>query len=196
MNKKLFRTLELWGIPVVFLMASFLHGIYEWSGRSVLGALVGAVNESVWEHLKIFAQAYLIWGAVELLWANPPMRQFVVAKTLGVCFLIISITIFFYTYTFFTKRAYLVLDIGASFIFVVLSQMLSMKLTQSSVKLSSYFPVAVMMLVLIFIMILCFSYYPPKIFLFRDNVTGGFGVKARELDGAFRVLCEKCDFVR
>lgn len=196
MNKKLFRTLELWGIPVVFLMASFLHGIYEWSGRSVLGALVGAVNESVWEHLKIFAQAYLIWGAVELLWANPPMRQFVVAKTLGVCFLLISITIFFYTYTFFTKRAYLVLDIGASFIFVVLSQMLSMKLTQSSVKLSSYFPVAVMMLVLIFIMILCFSYYPPKIFLFRDNVTGGFGVKAGELDGAFRVLCEKCDLVR
>ncbi len=188
--------MELWGIPVVFLMASFLHGIYEWSGGSVLGALVGAVNESVWEHLKIFAQAYLIWGAVELLWANPPMRQFVVAKTLGVCFLLISITIFFYTYTFFTKRAYLVLDIGASFIFVVLSQMLSMKLTQSSVKLSSYFPVAVMMLVLLFIMILCFSYYPPKIFLFRDNVTGGFGVKARELDGAFRVLCEKCDFVR
>lgn len=195
-NKKLFRTLELWGIPVVFLMASFLHGIYEWSGRSVLGALVGAVNESVWEHLKIFAEAYLIWAAVELLWVNPPFRKFVVAKTLCVCFLLVFITVFFYTYTLFTKRAYLALDIGASFLFVVLSQLLSLKLMQKNAKLEKYFPLAIMMLVLIFVMVLCFSYYPPRIFLFRDNVTGGFGVKAREMDGAFRVLCEKCDFVR
>ncbi len=187
-NEKLFRALEFWGIPVVFLLASFFHGIYEWSGRSVLGALVGSVNESVYEHLKIFAQAYLVWGVAELLWANPSLRKFVVAKTLGVCFLLTVIALFFYTYTFFTKRAYLVLDIGSSFVFVALAQILSLKLVQSSLKLSSYFPAAVMMLVLIFIMILCFSYYPPNIFLFRDYVTGGFGVKAGELDGAFRVL--------
>ena len=188
MNEKLFKTLEMWGIPAVFLLATFFHEIYIWSGRSVLGSLIGAVNESVWEHLKIFAEAYLIWAAVELLWATPPMKKIVVAKTLGVCMLIGAITLFFYTYTFFTKKPYFVVDITSSLLFVALAQAFSMMLTMSQLRLGEYFPAALMMLGLIFVMILCFSYYPPKFFLFRDNVTGGFGVKAGEVDGGFYML--------
>jgi len=55
MNDKLYKRLEIFGGAVVFAIASLLHFIYNLTGESILGALFGAVNESVWEHLKVFA---------------------------------------------------------------------------------------------------------------------------------------------
>ena len=89
---------------------------------------------------------------------------------------------FFYTYTFFTKKPILVVDLIASFIFTILSQYLSYRLTTSDAKTESYFSVSAMLLLLYFIMFFSFTLFPPKIDLFKDPVTGLFGIIRDNID--------------
>ncbi len=188
MNKKLFRNLEIAGAPIIFLVASFLHFFFEITRESVLGALFGAVNESVWEHLKIFSIAYVFWGFVELVWIKPSIKRFVVVKTLGVYALCGAIAGFFYLYTGIVGESVFLVDILMSALFTVLAQVLSYRLYFSSLEFERYFYTAMMLLILAFCAVLCFSYYPPKKPLFRDPVTGLYGVPSKKLDRGAQVL--------
>lgn len=176
MNQKLYKRLEIAGGPVVFAIASFLHFLYDLTGKSVVGALFGSVNESVWEHLKIFAIAYIVYAVFVLLWANPPIKKYVWAKALGLYGLCISIALFFYIYTFFTGKPILFLDLASGLAFSVLFHYLSYRITLKESNTGQYFYTGVMLILLAIIMILCFTYYPPKSVLFKDPITGLYGI--------------------
>ena len=186
MNNKKLKIAEIIGVPVIYLIAVVLHFVYDLSNGSVLSILFGAVNESVWEHVKIFAAGYTIWAMIELLWLKPHYKKFVVAKTVSIYFLCLSIILFFYGYNIFTPKPWLWLDILSSFVFVVLSQILSYRLITCDRKIEDYFPISAMALMMLFVMFFCFTVYPPKIDLFRDPVTGGYGIVKKYVDtGAF-----------
>lgn len=176
MNNRKFKILEIIGIPVIFLLATLLHFVYDFTDGSTLSILFGAVNESVWEHVKIFAVGYVFWSLVELLWVKPPFKKFVTAKTIALYFLSLAIIVFFYTYNLFSKEPILWLDISSSFVFVVLSQYISYRLITNENDIKDYFTVALMMLMLFFLMFFSFTAFPPKIDLFRDPITGMYGI--------------------
>ena len=98
MNERKFKTLETVGVFVVYLLASLLHFVYDLSNGSTLSILFGSVNESVWEHIKIFAVGFVVWSLIEILWIKPPFKKFVTAKTISLYFLSLSIILFFYSY--------------------------------------------------------------------------------------------------
>ncbi|MDO4749001.1 MAG: DUF6512 family protein [Eubacteriales bacterium] len=182
MNKKLFTILEFIGVPIIYLIASVLHFVYDWSGGSVLSILFGAVNESVWEHVKIFAVAFTLWTAIELLAVKPPFKKFVVAKTISLYFLSLSIIVFFYAYNLFTSKPILWLDLLSSFVFTLLSQTISYYLTTKENTITDYFPVAVMLIMLYFMMFFSFTVFPPKADLFKDPVTCMYGIIGKNID--------------
>lgn len=186
MSDKKLKIAEIIGIPVIYLIAVVLHFVYDFTDGSVLSILFGAVNESVWEHIKIFAVGYISWAIVELMWLKPSFKKFVVAKTISLYFLCLAIIVFFYTYNLFTPQPVLWLDITSSFVFVVLSQFISYKLITSEKKIYEYFYIAVALLMMFFVMFFSFTVYPPKIDLFKDPLTGNYGIVKKYLDtGAF-----------
>lgn len=176
MNERKFKILEAVGVIVIYLIATLLHFVYDLSGGSTLSILFGAVNESVWEHVKIFAVGYVVWSLIELLWVKPPFKKFVTAKTVSLYFLSLSIIVFFYTYNLFTEEPILIVDLLSSFIFVALSQFISFKLTESDNEIADYFPVAILLLMTYFVMFFSFTVFPPKVDLFKDPVTGMYGI--------------------
>lgn len=182
MNIKKFRLLELIGIPVIYLVASILHFTYDLTNGSVLSILFSAVNESVWEHVKIFAVGFTLWALIELLWLKPPFQKFVTAKVFSLYILSLSIIVFFYGYNIFTSEPILWLDLVSSFIFVIFTQYISYRLIVSDNKISDYFPVAVMLLMLYYLMFFSFTLFPPKIDLFRDPETGMYGIIEEHID--------------
>lgn len=182
MNQKLYKTLEIIGFFFTYLLAVFLHFAYDLSDGSVLSILFGAVNESVWEHIKIFSVGFMLWSVITLLWARPPFCKFVVAKTLSLYFLILSIILFFYTYNLFTDGPILALDIISSIVFVALAKYLSYKLTTEDNNLKDYFAVAVMLLMMFFVMFFSFTVFPPQIDLFKDPITGTYGIPKSTLE--------------
>ncbi len=182
MNEKKFRLLEAIGAVAIYIIASVLHFVYDLSGGSTLSVLFGAVNESVWEHVKIFAVGYVAWALIELLWLKPPFKKFVTAKTFSLYFLSLSIIVFFYTYNLFTEEPILILDLLSSAFFVILSQYFSYKLTTTQRKTEDYFYVALMLLMSYFVMFFSFTVYPPQIDLFKDSVTGMYGIIDKNVD--------------
>lgn len=182
MNKKLYRTLSIVGVPVIYLIASALHFFYDLSNGSVLSILFSSVNESVWEHVKIFAVGFVIWSFIELFWAKPPFKKFITAKTLSLYFLSLSIIVFFYSYTTVVKEPILAVDLISSFIFVALAQYISFRLVTSDNSLGDYFAVALMLIMLYFVMFFSFTLFPPKIDLFKDPVTGMYGIINENVD--------------
>ena len=42
-----------WMILPLTIVGSLLHFLYDWTGEKRWAAVLGAVNESYWEHIKI-----------------------------------------------------------------------------------------------------------------------------------------------
>lgn len=183
---KKFRTLEILGIPFIFLGGTFLHFLYELTNKSVMGILFGSVNESVWEHIKIFALPYIVWAIIELAFSIPYFKQFVVAKVFGLYLQCLLITGFFYFYTFIIGSSILWLDILSVFVWIFVSQFASYKLTTADFDIRHFFPLAIGSLFLFFMMFFSFTAVPPHIPLFQDPITKLYGIIPKNLDvGAF-----------
>lgn len=187
MGKNLLLKLEAAGAVIVFILASLLHYSYDLS-PNVLTSLFGAVNESIWEHIKIFTIAYLFYAFIEFLWARPSLKRFTVAKVAGALIQGAFIPLAYYAYTFFTKKPVLIVDLLIGFLAAALGFFVSYRLYKSDREIEKYFLTSIMMLFLILMSLLCFTYFPPEVELFRDVVTGEYGVVPKNIDmGAFAI---------
>ena len=175
MKNKCFAISEAAGCIVIFAAAVVLHFAFDIFGPGALTILFGAVNESVWEHVKVFSAAYVGYALLELLWIRVGFRRYVAAKCVGLYALMGGIIAFHYGYTLFTGKAVTWADIVGSAVIVALAQFLSYRLAQSDLPLQEYFAPAVFLLMLYYLMFFSFTIYPPKAELFRDPISGGFG---------------------
>ena len=64
-TKEIWRTFWiLLAIPILFIIGSLMHFVYEWSGESIIVGIFAPTNESIWEHLKMTFWPMLIWWIV------------------------------------------------------------------------------------------------------------------------------------
>lgn len=175
-NKKILKQMEISGFFFVSLAAFVLHFLYEWSGNEFWTTLFSAVNESVWEHLKIFTLPYLFWAFFEICVVKIPFKKFVSAKILSLYFLLFSIPIFYYTYTGVFGKNFAVIDILSGFILTALTFAISFKMITNAPCIEKYYKLSVILLILYTIMIAFFTYTPPEIGLFKDPVSGSVGL--------------------
>ena len=67
MAEKRWRTWETVGLLVVLAAGNLLHFVYDWTGQSPIAAPLAAVNESTWEHMKLFITPWVLWSLVECI---------------------------------------------------------------------------------------------------------------------------------
>lgn len=171
---------EMWGILFIVLFGSFLHFTFEFSGGwSPLG-IISAVNESVWEHLKLAFCPVVIWTIIEFFFVRRPAKDtspnFILAKAIGAYIMPLVIVVIFYSYTAFTGDSILAVDLSSFVIAVVIGQIVSYKLWRS-LRLSRVFnSLGLVMLVIGVLLFAIFTFYPPEAGIFQDPVTGGYGI--------------------
>lgn len=90
---------ELFGALIISITGSLLHFVYDWSKEYKPLALISAVNESTWEHLKIAFWPALIYSVVEYLLISNITNNFIISKAACLLVIPISIVILFYSYT-------------------------------------------------------------------------------------------------
>ncbi len=179
MKENLFKRMEILGVLVSFILACVLHFTYDWSNGAMWSILFGAVNESVWEHLKIITMPYVLWAFLEIAFAKPYFKQFVISKIFGIYFLGISIIIFYYSYTLIVGDNILWLDISSTILFTALAFYFSYKITTSYKNYKHFYNLALALLFLYFCMYFWFTISPPHIDLFKDSVTSEYGIYAK-----------------
>jgi hypothetical protein len=175
-QEKRYAISEAVGCAAIYLIATGLHFAYTLSGGGTLAIIFGSVNESVWEHVKIFSAGYVGYAILELMWIRVPFRRYVVAKCAGLYLLMGGMIGFFYLYTAFTKEAVMWVDLVSSAVLVCGAQAVSYLLTTRIRVRDEFFYPALMLLMLYYLMFFSFTIFPPRCGLFRDPESGYYGI--------------------
>jgi len=167
---------ELVGMVFIIILGSMLHFTFEWSGNQPIVGVFSAVNESVWEHLKLGFWPALLLTIFEYHYLNKKTNNFFLAKAIGIYMIIIAIPIIFYSYTIFTGESIFIIDI-LSFIFaVIIGQLVSYKLLTSKRLSKNLNLISLGALVILGLAFVVFTFYPPQIQIFQDPITGEYGI--------------------
>ena len=166
---------EFAGMFFIIILGSMLHFTFELSRNQAVVGVFSAVNESVWEHLKIAFWPALLYVIFEYQYLYKRTNNFFLAKAIGVYAIMLIIPAIFYSYTVFIEEN-LIIDIGSFIFAIIIGQLLSYKLftfkkLSDKLKLISF--VAIIILAVAFAV---FTFYPPQITLFQDPITGDYGI--------------------
>jgi hypothetical protein len=167
---------EMVGIAFIIFLGSAFHFTYELSGRFAFVGAFSAVNESVWEHLKLAFWLSLIWLLIEYLPIKKLTNNFFESKTIGTCTMIALIPIVFYSYTSITGESIFAIDIVTFVVAVVVGQIVSYTLFMKNQFLRNTDKIALVILVVLGIAFIVFTFYVPHLPIFQDPVSGGYGI--------------------
>ena len=175
-SNKLIRV-ELIVILFCLILGTLLHFTYEWSGENLFIGSFSAVNESVWEHLKLVFYPMVIAAIVEYFFVKDVSNNYVEAKTIGIftaiCFIIVS----FFTYSGIIGTSIIVIDILIFIISIILGEYVAYRLmkreNESTVTTEC---LSIIILVFLLLCFIIFTYLPPEVNLFRDVTTGIYGI--------------------
>ncbi len=164
------------GVIFISLVGALLHFVYEFSGHNKIVAVFAAVNESTWEHIKICMTATLIWSLYDGFVYGID-TNYLIGKSMCLLTIILVIPILFYTYTFFTKRSILIIDIICFVITVYLSQLVFYHYINASFLPFIYTYLAAILLFAEMSAYLTLTYMPFKNFIFRDPISHKYGLE-------------------
>lgn len=158
----------------VMILGTLLHFVYEWSGDNIFVASFSAVNESTWEHLKLLFFPMLITTIIGYFYFGTNYPNFLCARLLGILTALLFTVIFFYTYTGIIGTNFSFIDISIFFVAVILGEFVSYRILLSSFKCNN--SVAIFLLLILFICFIAFTYFTPEIGLFKDPISGLYGI--------------------
>ncbi|MDE6744420.1 MAG: hypothetical protein K2J95_11125 [Lachnospiraceae bacterium] len=155
------------GIIFVLIAGTLAHFLYDWTGKNHIVGLFTPINESIWEHMKLLFFPMLIYSLIMIL----KFRREYSCITSGLCFGILTgallIPLFYYAYTYILGNNVFIIDISIYILSIVIAFWLSYKLTLSH-RLESYTSILGMLVSVLFVCFLVFTYRPPETTIFQD----------------------------
>ncbi len=167
---------EITGIIFIIVLGSTLHFTFEWSGGQAAVGVFSAVNESVWEHLKLGFWPALAFALIEFKYLKKLTNNFVLAKTVGIYLIPVVIMAIFYSYTAILGESILAIDILSFVIAVIAGQLVSYGLLTWKTLPYNLDKIALIALILLGLAFVLFTFYPPQLPMFQDPLTGEYGI--------------------
>ena len=167
---------ELVGIVVIALLGSVLHFVFEWTGRWEPVGVIAAVNESVWEHLKIAFWPALFYAIFEYGYLKRSINNFMLAKACGIYVMPVSIAVLFYSYSALIGHGILFVDILIFWIAIAFGQLTSYKILTTREMPRYLDKLGLILVIVLAIAFGVFTFYPPHLSIFRDAITGVYGI--------------------
>ena len=176
MRKQLFFW-ELAGFLVTGALGVLLHFVYEWSGGSQVAAAFSAVNESTWEHMKLLFFPLFLFSVVQVCVMGRNYPNFLAVRAVSILTGLVLIPVLFYTYTGVLGRSVDWVNIVLFFLAALGAFLLDFRLLRRS-RLSAPWQ-QILGLIVLWALAFCFvwcTFHPVELALWRDPVTGGYGV--------------------
>lgn len=178
MDKRKIRRYQIFSTLFVFVLGTLLHFTYDWSEQNQIIGAFSAVNESTWEHLKLIFFPMLITIIIGFFYLGKIIPNFICSKTIGLLVSLTFTVIFFYTYTGILGTNIAFIDIASFFIAVILGEFISYLLMVNKFKCNN--KIAIIILNVLLILFIIFTYKTPEIGLFKDPISGEYGIISSE----------------
>lgn len=164
---------EILNTIFILILGILLHFSFEWSNNNLFIGTFSSINESIWEHLKLLFFPMLISTIIGHFYLKIH-SNYLCIKTKGILLALTFTVVFFYTYTGIIGTNFTFVDIGIFFASVILSQYYTCKKIKTNTFCNNFISG-----IILFILSLCFvifTFSPPNIGLFKDPLTGMFGI--------------------
>ncbi|MGC8942565.1 MAG: DUF6512 family protein [Caldisericia bacterium] len=176
-ERKVIFKWQIFAFLFIIFIGSMLHFVFEWSGNSKIFAYFAAVNESTWEHLKLAFFPALLFSLIEYPFVKKYVKNYFLGKVIGFYIMPITIIVLFYGYKFIFKSDSLFWDIFIFILATFLGEYVTYKfLTKKESLGKNYQILSIILFLTIFISFSLLTYFPPKNLLFKDPISGGFGI--------------------
>jgi hypothetical protein len=179
LQKKTILRYELFGMLFISLLGGMLHFTFEWSGYNPIVAVFSAVNESVWEHLKLGFWPALLYLIIEYRQIRKKTNNFFLAKTVVPYIIVAVIPAIFYSYTSVTGESIFVIDISSFIVAVIIGQFIGYKLLTRKPLPNNLEKIALAALLLLAVLFIVFTFYPPHLPPFQDPISEEYGIASQ-----------------
>ena len=169
------RLWQLMGFAVTALVGTLLHFLYGWLDGAVWIAPFSAVNESTWEHMKLLFWPMLIFAVIESFFFRE-RRDFVCVKLRGILLGIILIPVLFYTYNGVVGESPAWINIAIFFIAAAISYIYETVLFNRKNVSCKNPKIPLLILSVIAILFVVFTFFTPEINIFKDPLTAAYGI--------------------
>ena len=163
------------GFALVTFGGTILHFLYDWTDGSILVAPFSGVNESTWEHMKLLYWPLFLFALVQRFFFKDQENYWCV-KLAEILLGLLLIPVLFYTYNGVFGKSPDWINIAIFYIsaaLVFLFEWWAFKRDQPQCR---YPRIAFAAICLIGILFVVFTFAPPQIPLFRDPLSGNFGI--------------------
>jgi hypothetical protein len=170
---------ELAGVVPIVLAGSVLHFAFDWSGGWRPLALIAAVNESVWEHMKLAFWPALAWAALSTWFRRSACPGYWFAKAIGLLVVPVVISVLYYGYKAILGHNLLALDIGIFVVAILLGQLSTVLILRIALERGPARALGRLLMVLQIGAYSLFTYLPPALPLFEETRSGLYGIPPR-----------------
>ena len=166
---------QISGFLFTAVLGTLLHFLFDFSGHATVAALFSAVNESIWEHMKLLFYPMLLFCVPEYRFLKHPGSDFWCVKLKEILLGLAIIPVAYYSYTGmlgiridWVNIAIFFLAAGAAFRQETIWLRNGCRCPLSPV-------LSIFLLGLMALLFTMFTFYPPHIPLFQDVPTGTYG---------------------
>ena len=182
---------EICGGLFAFLVGAAFHYAFEWANYYRGVAWLFAVNESVWEHLKLAFWPLFLFAIPEYYALRKESKNFFFAKSSAFIIAPATIMVVFYTYTYFTRNNILFLDISSFALGIIFAQITADHILHTRYKGPIIENISIAVIGLIMTIFVLFTYFPPNFTLFIDQIVNYGGILSPEDYGlTIRLNCD------
>lgn len=172
------KSLSFWqfaGFIFTGVTGTLLHFLYDWTHSKFI-ALFSAVNESIWEHMKILFFPLFFFALFESRYLAKEHPNFWASKLIGIMAALMLIPTLYYTYTgaLGVKADWfniLIFFIAAAVSFIIETRIMK---NQKGICISSV--AAIIILCAVAVLFFIFTFAPSEIPLFQDPLTKTYGL--------------------
>lgn len=176
------KSISYWqvaGFLFTSIFGTFLHFLYDLSGYSDIAALFSAVNESIWEHMKLIYYPMLLFALVQYHFWGKDLKRFWCVKLVGILIGLILIPVIYYTYTGILGTSADWFNIAIFFIAAAAAYWSETLLFQREHACRLHPWMAFLMICLLGVVFTILTFLPPHIPFFQDPITGSYGRMVR-----------------
>lgn len=163
------------GFAVSTLLGTVLHFLYEWTGESPLVAVFSGVNESTWEHMKLLYWPLVLFAAIQWYFFRTEKNYWPV-KLASTLLGLGLIPVLFYTCNGVFGKSPDWLNIAIFYIAAAAAFGFEWWAFRKDLLQRKHPQLALGAMILIGALFTVFTFAVPKIPLFQDPVTGGYGI--------------------
>ena len=171
------RSMALWqlfGFAVTALAGTLLHFLYDWLGAAAWIAPFSGVNESTWEHMKLLFWPMFLFAVVQSFFFRD-RADFWCVKLCGILAGLVLIPVLFYTYNGAIGKSPDWINIVIFFVSAAVAYLFETQLYNKESLHCKHPKIALIPLCIIAALFVVFTFYVPKIGIFQDPITKGFG---------------------